>query len=221
MMFLAMLLTACPLLAELPQAREFPARGGQGPTVVVLSGRSCTDLYLSIPIDLAAEGFHVLLFNSTDLWPREDAVDVVARLIATARGAEGGRVGVVAFSLGGAPALAVAAARMPEHVAAVVAWYPATNRVGDVPAFMQAMRVPTLMLAGVRDTYNRCCLIETAREMAAAAALLPSVPFELVEYPDAEHGWNLSDKWRAADAADGWRRTLDHLRRHLDAAKPR
>jgi hypothetical protein len=44
--------------------------------------------------------------------------------------------------------------------------------------------VPTIVLAGVRDTYMGCCLIDMARRLAAAAKA-GGQPLELTEYPNA------------------------------------
>ncbi len=39
---------------------------------------------------------------------------------------------------------------------------------------------------------------------------------EVIEYPDAEHGFNLSGKtWRGNDATDALRRALSHLDQYL------
>ncbi len=62
-------------------------------------------------------------------------------------------------------------------------------------------------LAGERDTDNNCCPIEHMRVMGTAARA-NALPFELVVYPQAGHGFNLSGgSYRGDDAADAWRRT--------------
>jgi dipeptidyl aminopeptidase/acylaminoacyl peptidase len=73
------------------------------------------------------------------------------------------------------------------------------------------------MFAGVRDTYLHCCVIETARKLAdAAKASEGKVMLEVVEYPNAGHGFSIKSLrgWRADDTADAFRRTLDHLRQY-------
>lgn len=58
-----------------------------------------------------------------------------------------------------------------------------------------------------------CCKIETMRALAAAPK---SVPFELVEYADANHGFNLRASafgYLAEAADDAWARTVAFLGR--------
>jgi len=125
---------------------------------------------------------------------------------------------LVGYSLGGWIVLAHGN-RMPDLVAAAVAYYPSTMRAGEPKAFLAdpPATVPTLMLAGVKDTYMGCCTIERARALAAAAAL-PGVgaSLRLVEYPEADHGFVLPaypQVYRPDDAADALRQALEHLRR--------
>ena len=103
-----------------------------------------------------------------------------------------GNVGVIGFSLGGASSLTYAT-RMQELVSAVVVSYPATYYIKNADDFVAKIKVPTLMFAGGRDTYKDCCLIETARKLASAAKTSGGkVMLEVVEYPDAHHGWTVS-----------------------------
>jgi carboxymethylenebutenolidase len=51
------------------------------------------------------------------------------------------------------------------------------------------------------------------RELAKAPK---TVPFELVEYPEAHHGFNIKSlpfAYRPEDAADSWKRTVAFLNR--------
>jgi len=75
--------------------------------------------------------------------------------------------------------------------------------------------VPVLILAGQRDTYHNCCLIDSMRAIERGARERSAV-FELVVYPYAEHGFNLqrSAYYRGDDEADAWKRTVDMLRRY-------
>jgi dienelactone hydrolase len=61
-----------------------------------------------------------------------------------------------------------------------------------------------------------CCTIERAREIAAAAAA-PATrsPIEVVEVPDANHGFALAayPSYRPAEAAATFARALEHLRK--------
>ncbi|MEW6185931.1 MAG: dienelactone hydrolase family protein [Thermodesulfobacteriota bacterium] len=64
-----------------------------------------------------------------------------------------------------------------------------------------------------------CCLIESMKEMEAAAKECGK-PFELVIYPEAFHGfirknWAFGLHYRGQDTADAWRRTTETLRRYL------
>ena len=105
---------------------------------------------------------------------------------------------------------------MPESVSAVVAYYPLTNFISDPGDFVSKIKVPTLIFAGVLDTYKDCCGIERARQLAAAAeARGGRVTLKVVEYPDAPHGFVLKNmkSWRGNDASDAFRRTLDYLQR--------
>ena len=46
--------------------------------------------------------------------------------------------------------------------------------------------VPVLMFAGESDHYMDCCLIGTARSLAADATAV-NAPFELITYPGVDH----------------------------------
>ena len=118
---------------------------------------------------------------------------------------------VIGFSQGGGAAL-VHAADMPEVVSAVVAYYPQTNFVADASLIARRFQVPVLILAGQRDTYHNCCLIDSMRAIERGARERSAV-FELVVYPYAEHGFNLqrSAYYRGDDEADAWKRTVEML----------
>lgn len=72
-----------------------------------------------------------------------------------------------------------------------------------------------------RDRYNDCCVIESMHAMEAAAKS-NSAPFELVVYPEANHGFNLESgalgepmrAYRPNDARDAWRRTIEMLKHY-------
>ena len=57
---------------------------------------------------------------------------------------------------------------------------------GAAADFVGRLKLPVLMLAGEADMQRGCCLIGTARALAAAAA---GRPFELVTYPNSQHGF--------------------------------
>ena len=96
-----------------------------------------------------------------------------------------GKVALVGVSLGGGFALAFGS-RWPDLVAVDIVWYPATGFANRMPGFVNRITVPVLMFAGEADHYQDCCLIATARTLAAHAAAA-GVPFELVTYPGADH----------------------------------
>jgi dienelactone hydrolase len=111
------------------------------------------------------------------------------------------------------------ATRMSNSVSAVVNYYPDTKSITNPDALVSKINVPTLIFAGVLDTYRDCCVIERARKLAAAAEAQAGggeAILRVVEYPDAGHGFCIknSKSWRGNDAADAFRRTLDYLRRN-------
>ncbi len=79
-------------------------------------------------------------------------------------------------------------------------------------SFVSQFKVPILVLAGEKDTYKNCCLIESMRAMEAAAKGAKA-PFELVVYPKAGHGftWVNTTIYRTEEAADAWQRTTKML----------
>src|SRR5205823_1993316 len=68
-------------------------------------------------------------------------------------------------------------------------YYPQTNFVSDTRLLAERFKVPVLVLAGERDCYHNCCVIESMRAMEATARVRQA-PFELVVYPFADHGFN-------------------------------
>ena len=204
----------------LPSRSEYEPPNGKGRVVVVVSGQSGPGSYRDVTKDLSERGYYAVLVDGNDFWKK--GVDGMARLKGVITSAQQsphalpGKAAVVGFSLGGASSLAYAT-RLPELVSAVVVYYPATYYITDASDFVSKIKVPTLIFAGVRDTYKNCCVIETARKLADAAKVNESkVPLEVVEYPDAGHGFSIKfgKEWRADDAADAFRRTLDHLRQY-------
>ena len=128
------------------------------------------------------------------------------------------RPALVGYSLGGWIVLAYGS-RMPEFVTSAVAYYPSTYRIGgDIKSFVTSptLSVPTLMLAGGKDTYMNCCTIERAKALAQTASL-PDVraSLQLVEYQEANHGFVLPaypQVYRPEDEKDAFRRAVAHLR---------
>ncbi len=205
---------------EAPPAQEFAPKDGKGHVVIVLSGQTGPSSYSPLAYELSAHGYDAVLVDGNDFFgkgiPGEARLrELIARALQSPH-ALPGKVAVMGFSLGGGAALTYAT-RMPDLVAAVVGFYPFNrNLVPD--EFAAKLKVPTLLMAGGRDTYKDCCRIEAARALAEAAkASAQAARLDLVEYPDAEHGWSIksSKAYRSADTADGVKRALALLKEAL------
>lgn len=218
---LAAAFTVAAAQAQDIKREVFAPAKGKGPIVVVASGFSGPAAYRDLSSQLAAAGYYTVLMNGNDLFdmfnPRsEQPAANLKKVIADAQAAPEavrGKVALVGLSLGGGAVL-LHGAPLREQVAAVVAYYPAINRLAmEESALAQRVQVPTLVLAAGRDEQNNCCRIESMRALAAAAK---AAPLELVEYAEAGHGFNLQLPpfvHRQSDAADAWGRTLGFLGR--------
>ncbi len=221
---LSLLLTCAVLAAHAddtgPPQKEYLPKAGTGRVVVVISGQTGASNYTSISQDLADAGYDTVLVDGNDFWIKGgDGNALLQGVIARAQAsphAVAGKVGVVAFSLGGAAALTYAA-RMPEHVATVVAMYPLTSFIQNPADFVGKIKVPVLMLAGTADTYKSCCTIDKARALADAARANPDVAplFVLHEYDGADHGFNMNTSHQRALVADSRDRAIAQLRQYL------
>ncbi len=210
-------LAACACCIAAHAQTEYPPPSGKGRVVVVLSGALGAGHYIAAAKQIAAWGYDVTLLDGNDFRGEQGAGLEAAIAKATqTEHALPGKVAVVGFSLGGGQALA-RAARMPDQVAGIVAMYPLTSFVEHPDRFVASLKVPVLMLAGEADTYKNCCLIETARGIAAAAsAAQHQPPFELVTYPGADHDFIMpgrSYNGRASD--DAWKRAEARLREYF------
>lgn len=223
----AVALLACGLFARAQPASPVtlvePPPGGNGPLLVLLTGVDGVD---GVPNHrgqaqaFARVGWLVHVVDGNRPMPDGTATalrEVLQRSLSLPE-LRSKRAALVGCSLGGWIVMAHGN-RMPDLVAAAVACYPSTTRAGEPTAFLAdpPATVPTLMLAGVKDTYTGCCPIERARALAAAAAL-PAVraPLRLVEYAEADHGFVLPaypQAYRPDDAADALRQALEHPRR--------
>ena len=202
---------------EGPAQTAYAPRGGRGPIVVLLSGHSGPGLYYTYAAEVARLGYYAVLLDGKDVLTREqDGAGKLRKAIERAQHAPeavAGKAAVIGFSRGGGAAL-VHAASMPEFVSAVVAYYPQTNFVRDASLIAARFEVPVLILAGGQDRYHNCCVIESMRAIEAAAKARPA-PFQLVVYPQADHGFNLTTSaYRGDDEADAWRRTVETLQRY-------
>ena len=205
---------------SLPPQKEFEPPNGQGKVVVVISGQTGPGNYADYARDLAEKGYYAVLVDGNDFWIKGGGGQALLKgVIGRAQQsphALPGKVAVIGFSLGGAPSLTYAA-RMPELVSAVAVSYPDTVFITNPDDFVSKIKVPTLMFAGGRDTYKNCCVIEMARQLASAAKSNGGkVMLEVVEYPDAEHGWTIKSlrSYRRDYTADAFGRTLEHFRQN-------
>jgi carboxymethylenebutenolidase len=172
-------------------------------------------------LKLAELGYYVVLVNGNDISiPGKTGAGIanLRRVILEAQSADSaiaGRVALVGFSVGGIGVLGHGAP-LKEHVSAIVLYYPAISFASpQIEQFASAMQVPALVFAGAQDRYSNCCLLETMRAFEQEPR---SVPFQLVVYPGAGHGFNLDvpllGTYRKQDADDAWARTLVFLRQH-------
>ncbi|HWK85651.1 MAG TPA: dienelactone hydrolase family protein [Caldimonas sp.] len=200
--------------AQAPKMISLAPPSGSGPVVVVVSGDTGTGNYEYFASDVARLGYSTVLVDGKDVYGRGiEGGAVLRRIIAEALAAptaRPGKVVVIGFSLGGGASLVYATA-MQRSVAGVIVFYPLTRVPVTPQRLAERMRVPVLMFAGGADHYHDCCLIETAHAIEAAASEAKA-PFELVVYPDADHGFSIHGRgYRAADMTDAWKRTRDRL----------
>lgn len=221
--FLKMIFVGCLYESQKPQYEIFPPAGGKGAIVLVVSGYAGKDYFRSFSSKLAALGYYTLLMDGKDLIdpgrmgqiiPGAENLQAVIAAARSSPHAIPGKVALVGFSIGGAGALKYGA-KLKDQVSAVVAYYPAISTTGSISNFAAGLQTPVLLLAGGQDHYENCCLIESMRELAAAPK---TAPFELVEYPDAGHCFNLDINvplftFRPKDAANAWDRTAAFLKR--------
>ena len=192
------------------QAFEPPS--GRGPIVLVLSGASGAYSGKSHAAKVAQLGYYAVLLDGGE-FPfkyRKSAEDELRRVIARAQGspkALPGKVAVIGFSRGGGAALTFAAP-MRDLVSAIVAYYPVTIFVSNMPDFVGQFQVPILVMAGERDPY---CPLDTLRAMEAAAQE-GKKPFELVLFPPVEHAFAIpGNTYNEEYDALAWQRTTTML----------
>jgi dienelactone hydrolase len=165
---------------------EVPPPQGKGRVVVVVSGADGADHYIAVSTQIAQLGYDAVVFDGHAMLDKNgEAMKTAIEQATKQPHALPGKVAVVGFSLGGGISLFYAT-RLPDLVAGVVEWYPATKRIEDIPGFAGRLQVPVLMFAGEIDFYLGCCVIATARNLAAAAKAAGK-PFELVSYPNTGH----------------------------------
>jgi hypothetical protein len=208
-----------------PAQTAYAPVSGVGPVVIVISGQTGPNSYQKFASELAGVGYYSVLLTGKDILnPERTGEANLKKAIARAQGSPNavkGKVAVIGFSLGGGGAL-YNATPLADLVSMVVAYYPYTTTWADkMPWFVKRFQVPVLVMPGGKDRYQDCCVIESMRAMDAAAKQT-GAKFELVEYPDANHGFNLEKgahgepvgAYRSADASDAWRRTVDMLKQY-------
>jgi dienelactone hydrolase len=199
---------------------EYVPANGRGPIVIMASGWSGIERYKFYAKDLAKLGYEVILMDGKG-FSADNLRNAINRAQSSSHGLPG-KVAVIGFSQGGYGVLSVAAS-MPDVVSAVIAYYPVTSNIWDMKKFASSFKAPTLILAGKLDTYLGCCVINDgqAQDMIDATKV-NGVPFELIFYPKADHGFNLHEPlanygntYRPDDAADAWKRTVNMLSMYL------
>jgi dienelactone hydrolase len=183
---IALLLAAAAFVPYALTQQEFPPPQGNGRIIVLVSGTAGPKHDKEFAKAIAALGYDVVLFDGnkmegTGAVGMKSAIEQARQM----PHAVPGKVALIGLSLGGGLALAYGSL-MPNEIAVDIVWYPATGFFSRFPGFARRIKVPVLMFAGESDTYRDCCLISTARALAAAAAAA-KVPFELVTYPNTGH----------------------------------
>ena len=135
---------------------------------------------------------------------------------AMANKGDGSRLGTTGFCRGGRTTWLYAIHN--PNLKAAVAWYgnvmgtPTEAHPQRVIDLADQLRCPLLGLYGGQDNFAKA---GDAKE-AAAKARAAGRTVEIVVYDDAPHGFNADYRpsYRAADAADGWKRMLEWFRKY-------
>jgi dienelactone hydrolase len=204
---------ACLTAATVARAQqEFPPPQGKGPVVVVASGISGPEHYMTVSREIAALGYDVVLFDSNAMEGSHGGALKTDILQAQQMPhALPGKVALVGFSAGGGICLYYGT-QWPDLVTGAVVWYPANSFITDVPGFANKLKVPVLVFAGEKDHYrNSCCTADKDRTLAAATAA--GGQFELITYPDADHDFVKDGAhYNPKDYADAFKRTAERLK---------
>ena len=154
--------------------------------------------------------------------PREQMLGDVAAAVDWAKtrpNVRKDRVGVTGWCWGGSSTIQIAATN-PDMKAAV-AWYgpparPYKGKSGDVTGFDVAkdVKIPFLGLFGETDQNPKP---EDAKRFGELVKQAGNANVEIIVYPEAPHGFHADYRpsYRAAAAADAWKRCNDWFRKHL------
>jgi dienelactone hydrolase len=207
---------ACLAAAGIACAQqEIPPPQGKGRVVVVASGMSGPEHYTTVSRAIAERGYDVVLFDSNPMKGTQGAgLKSAIQQAQQMAHALPGKVGLVGFSQGGGFALYYGT-QWPDLVAGVVAWYPATSFIKDVPGWAGRLKMPVLMFAGEKDKYRDCCLVEKAHALADAAKTAGQ-PFELITYPNTNHDFvKGGEHYNSESYSDALQRTAATLNQYL------
>lgn len=196
--------------------QEFPPPQGNGHVVVLVSGTAGPEHDKTFAHDIAALGYDVTVFDGNKILAT--GAEGLRSAIEQARQmphALPGKVALIGLSLGGGVALAYGS-QMPNEVAVDIVWYPATGFYLRLPGYASRFKVPVLMFAGESDSYKNCCLISTARTIAADAVAVKA-PFELVTYPGTDHDFIVGgSNYKPESYKDALGRTAARLKSTFD-----
>lgn len=215
---LLLLLAICLFLASCAGPERYAPSSGRGPVILMLSGKTGPGLYREFARRLAAEGYTVLLRDGNDFPVNQTELcqskirAIIKDNVPSSAGLPGKTV-VIGYSLGGAVALACAAA-MQEEVAGVIAYYPATSMISDHDACVKRLKVPVMVLQGKEDRYFNCCMAEVISQISAKA-VREGRDVQLFVYPHAGHGFNLGPMKDKELDRDSWHKTLETLKKYL------
>jgi carboxymethylenebutenolidase len=143
----------------------------------------------------------------------EEGMEIIRQTIAEAKAKYNvQKLGITGYCMGGI--FALRAACEISELAAAAPFY------GDIPeeSVLKNLKVPTLFIAGKRDSWINPEKINKLRE----AARKYDLPVDVVSY-DADHAFfndTRPEVYDAEAAADAWRRVLDLFRKYLAIAVP-
>jgi carboxymethylenebutenolidase len=145
--------------------------------------------------------------------PIEEGMEIIRQTIAETKAKYNvQKLGITGYCMGGI--FALRAACEIDELAAAAPFY------GDIPeeSVLRNLKVPTLFIAGERDSWINPEKVNKLRE----AARKYDLPLEVVSY-DADHAFfndTRPEVYDAEAAADAWRRVLDLFRKNLTIAVP-